>query len=105
MRMSRSRSGMDRNPEIQEVEQQEKEAKEAVPLSQVTVRSFDEAAAEEQRAERQRLKDKEESKKQLAKMLMKDGRANYFQAQSRSEGKERLDFLLKQTELFTQFIL
>ena len=86
---------MDRNPEIQEVEQQEKEAKEAVPLSQMTVRSFDEAAAEEQRAERQRLKDKEESKKQLAKMLMKDGRANYFQAQSRSEGKERLDFLLK----------
>ena len=38
-------------------------------------------------------------------MLMKDGRVNHFQTQSRTEGKERLDFLLKQTELFTQFIL
>ena len=95
MRTSRNRSGTDRNMEIQEAEQQDKETKEAQMLSQVSARSFDEAAVEEQKAERQRLKDKEESKRQLAKMLMKDGRGNYFQAQSRSEGKERLDFLLK----------
>ena len=66
--------------EIQEAEQQDKETKEAQMLSQVSARSFDEAAVEEQKAERQRLKDKEESKRQLAKMLMKDGRGNYFQA-------------------------
>ena len=38
-------------------------------------------------------------------MLLKEGGGRHFQKESRSDGKERLNFLLKQTELFTNFIV
>ena len=46
--------------------------------SQISAKSYEEAAVEEQRLERQRLKEKEESKRQLAKMLMKESGGNFF---------------------------
>ena len=38
-------------------------------------------------------------------MLMKESKTNYFTAKTQSDGKEKLNFLLKQTELFTNFLL
>jgi hypothetical protein len=64
MRSSRSRSGIDRNIELKDNEEiKEFDSKEARILSQVSAKSLDEAAAEERRIERERLKEKEESKR------------------------------------------
>ena len=64
MRSSRNRSGADRNIELKDNEEMKEEyVKDARLNSQISGRSLDEAAAEERRAERERLKDKEESKR------------------------------------------
>ena len=64
MRSSRNRSGADRNIELKDNEEMKEEyVKDARLNSQISGRSLDEAAAEERRAERERLKEKEESKR------------------------------------------
>ena len=57
MRSSRSRSGIDRNIELKDNEEiKEFDSKEARILSQVSAKSLDEAAAEERRIERERVR-------------------------------------------------
>ena len=83
MRSGRSRSGADRTVAVEmqdNSEERKDDGEEAADrlMSQVSAKSLDEAAADEQRQERLRLKEKEETKKELAKMLMKTGSGNYF---------------------------
>ena len=79
-------------------------------LSQLSVSSIKEQAEIETRLERQNLREKENQRKKIASLLVKQQEEKFLSpskstSNSKPTGRERLDFLLKQTEFFTTFIL
>ena len=68
------------------------------PCSQV---SLDQQAELDKKQEKAQLVERENQKRHLAKLLHEQQNSTC----KKLTGKERLDFLLKQTELFTQFLI
>lgn len=82
----------------------QKEAAKDYLFSQESIRQIEEAADLEAKEERHKLDDKEKQKREFAKMLKLKQDLEFRQKQDQTT-QDRLKYLLKQSEIFTHFIL
>jgi hypothetical protein len=73
-------------------------------LSQDSIKQFEQAAEQETKEEREKLRSLERTRKEFAKQL-RDVQDREFKQKQDQTKQNRLKYLLKQSEIFTHFIL